>query len=186
MFLFCSLKRRIKAVSDSRMHVSLLIIEHMLCIKQRGLADGVDDHIRARRAVPTELGGGSDDAVGKIRLATHAEAVAVAVECRPLFVISRLHFGVDAVRAHHFECIFRDNAVAEVAYTAAGKNLKSIVSSFWLLTSTLGNLLVVFLSSLVDDPASVNAFVLYGVMSLCVGMVFLFITSRPNFKAEEE
>ena len=74
----------------------------------------------------------------------------------------------------------------EYAYTAAGKNLKSIVSSFWLLTSTLGNLLVVFLTSLVDDPASVNAFVLYGVMSLCVGMVFLFVTSRPNFKAEEE
>lgn len=74
----------------------------------------------------------------------------------------------------------------EYAYTAAGKNLKSIVSSFWLLTSTLGNLLVVFLSSLVDDPASVNAFVLYGVMSLCVGMVFLFVTSRSSFKAEEE
>ena len=74
----------------------------------------------------------------------------------------------------------------EYAYTAAGKNLKSIVSSFWLLTSTLGNLLVVFLTSLVDDPASVNAFVLYGVMSLCVGVVFLFVTSRPRFKAEEE
>ena len=74
----------------------------------------------------------------------------------------------------------------EYAYTAAGKNLKSIVSSFWLLTSTLGNLLVVFLTSLVNDPASVNAFVLYGVMSVCVGIAFLFVTSRPNFKAEEE
>ena len=74
----------------------------------------------------------------------------------------------------------------EYAYTAAGKNLKSIVSSFWLLTSTLGNLLVVFLTSLVDDPAGVNAFILYGCMSLCVGFIFLFITSRPNFKAEEE
>ena len=74
----------------------------------------------------------------------------------------------------------------EYAYTAAGKNLKSIVSSFWLLTSTLGNLLVVCLTSLVNDPASVNAFVLYGCMSLCVGIVFLFVTSRPNFKAEEE
>lgn len=74
----------------------------------------------------------------------------------------------------------------EYAYTAAGKNLKSIVSSFWLLTSTLGNLLVVFLTSLVNDPASVSAFVLYGVMSVCVGIVFLFVTSRPNFKAEEE
>ncbi|MBQ5664940.1 MAG: MFS transporter [Akkermansia sp.] len=74
----------------------------------------------------------------------------------------------------------------EYAYTAAGKNLKSIVSSFWLLTSTLGNLLVVFLTSLVNDPASVSAFVLYGCMSLCVGIIFLFVTSRPNFKAEEE
>ena len=74
----------------------------------------------------------------------------------------------------------------EYAYTAAGKNLKSIVSSFWLLTSTLGNLLVVFLTSLVDDPAGTQAFVLYGSMSVCVGLVFLFITSRPGFKAEEE
>lgn len=74
----------------------------------------------------------------------------------------------------------------EYAYTAAGKNLKSIVSSFWLLTNTLGNLLVVFLTSLVDDPASVQAFVLYGCMSLCVGFIFLFVTSRPAFKADAE
>ncbi len=74
----------------------------------------------------------------------------------------------------------------EYAYTAAGKNLKSIVSSLWLLTSTLGNLLVVFLTSLVNDPASVPAFILYGCMSICVGVVFLYITSRPSFKAEEE
>ncbi len=74
----------------------------------------------------------------------------------------------------------------EYAYTAAGKNLKSIVSSFWLLTSTLGNLLVVFLTSLVNDPASVHAFILYGCMSLCVGFIFLYVTSRPDFKAEEE
>jgi POT family proton-dependent oligopeptide transporter len=74
----------------------------------------------------------------------------------------------------------------EYAYTAAGKNLKSIVSSLWLLTSTLGNLLVVFLSSLVDDPAGVNAFVLYGCMSLLVGFIFLFVTTRPGFNAEQE
>lgn len=72
----------------------------------------------------------------------------------------------------------------EYAYTAAGKNLKSIVASFWLLTSTLGNLLVVFLTSLVSDPASTQAFLLYGTMSLCVGALFLFITGRPSLKAE--
>ena len=74
----------------------------------------------------------------------------------------------------------------EYAYTAAGKNLKSIVSSFWLLTSTLGNLLVVFLTTLVDDPASVHAFVLYGSMSILVGIIFLFVTSRKRFAAEPE
>ena len=74
----------------------------------------------------------------------------------------------------------------EYAYTAAGKNLKSIVSSFWLLTSTLGNLLVVFLTTLVDDPASVQAFVLYGCMSILVGIVFLFVTTRQKFAAEPE
>ena len=74
----------------------------------------------------------------------------------------------------------------EYAYTAAGKNLKSIVSSFWLLTSTLGNLLVVFLTTLVDDPASVQAFVLYGCMSILVGIVFLFVTTRQRFAAEVE
>jgi POT family proton-dependent oligopeptide transporter len=74
----------------------------------------------------------------------------------------------------------------EYAYTAAGKNLKSIVSSFWLLTSTLGNLLVVFLTTLVDDPASVQAFVLYGCMSILVGIVFLFVTTRQRFAAEPE
>ena len=74
----------------------------------------------------------------------------------------------------------------EYAYTAAGKNLKSIVSSFWLLTSTLGNLLVVFLTSLVDNPASVQAFVLYGSMSILVGIVFIYVTTRPRFAAEPE
>ena len=74
----------------------------------------------------------------------------------------------------------------EYAYTAAGKNLKSIVSSFWLLTSTLGNLLVVFLTTLVDDPASVQAFVLYGSMSILVGIVFIFVTTRQRFAAEPE
>ena len=74
----------------------------------------------------------------------------------------------------------------EYAYTAAGKNLKSIVSSFWLLTSTLGNLLVVFLTSLVDNPASVQAFVLYGSMSILVGIAFIYVTTRPRFAAEPE
>ncbi len=74
----------------------------------------------------------------------------------------------------------------EYAYTAAGKNLKSIVSSFWFLTSTLGNFLVVFIASLVDDPAAASTFCLYGGMCVVIGLLFLFVTSRPGFRAEAE
>ncbi len=72
----------------------------------------------------------------------------------------------------------------EYAYTAAGKNLKSIVSSFFFLTSTLGNCLVVFMTSLVNDPASTSTFCLYGTMCVLNGLLFLFVTTRPGFKAE--
>ncbi len=74
----------------------------------------------------------------------------------------------------------------EYAYTAAGKNLKSIVSSFWFLTSTLGNVLIVYLTTLVADPASVSTFLLYGGMCVAIGFVFIFVTSRKGFAAGGE
>ena len=72
----------------------------------------------------------------------------------------------------------------EYAYTAAGDKLKSIVSSFWFLTSTMGNFLVIYLTSIVSDPASTSTFLLYGAMSVCIGLIFIFVTTRPGFKAE--
>ena len=72
----------------------------------------------------------------------------------------------------------------EYAYTAAGDKLKSIVSSFWFLTSTMGNFLVIYLTSVVSDPASTSTFLLYGAMSVCIGLIFIFVTTRPGFKAE--
>ena len=69
----------------------------------------------------------------------------------------------------------------EYAYTAAGPNLKSIVSGFWFLTSTLGNFLVIYLTHLVADPASSSTFLLYALMSLCIGAIFLWVTSRRFF-----
>ncbi len=73
----------------------------------------------------------------------------------------------------------------EYAYTAAGKNLKSIVSSFWFLTNTLGNFLVVFIASLVDDPAAASTFCMYGTLCVAIGLLFIFVTSRRSFQAEE-
>lgn len=74
----------------------------------------------------------------------------------------------------------------EYAYTAAGKNLKSIVLSFWYLTSTIGNMLIVYLTSMVDDPASVSTFILYSCLAVCIGIIFMCVTFREKFKAEAE
>ena len=72
----------------------------------------------------------------------------------------------------------------EYAYTAAGKNLKSIVSGFWFLTSTLGSFLVIYITYLVDDPASTTTFLLYGGLSIAIGLIFLYVTTRPAMQAE--
>ncbi len=73
----------------------------------------------------------------------------------------------------------------EYAYVAAGKRMKSTVISFWYLASTAGNLLVVVFSSLVGDPASTFTFTIYGIMSMVVGFIFLYVTTRPRFQAED-
>ena len=72
----------------------------------------------------------------------------------------------------------------EYAYTAAGDKLKSIVSSFWFLTSTLGNFLVIYLTGIVNDPASTGTFLLYGALSVCIGLLFILVTTRKGFRAE--
>ena len=74
----------------------------------------------------------------------------------------------------------------EYAYTAAGKNLKSIISGFWFLTSTMGNFLVIYLTHLVADPASTSTFLMYGALSVAIGLLFLYITTRPAMQAEPE
>lgn len=49
---------------------------------------------------------------------------------------------------------------------------------------TLGNLLVMYLSSAVSDPCSTPTFLLYGCMAVVVGLIFLFVTTRRRFAAE--
>lgn len=71
----------------------------------------------------------------------------------------------------------------EYAYTAAGEKLKSTVSSFWNLTIALGNVLVVCITSIISG-ATTQAFTLYGIMSVAVGLVFMFVTSRRCMKPE--
>ena len=72
----------------------------------------------------------------------------------------------------------------EYAYTAAGEKLKSIVVSFWYLSTTLGNFLVIYLTDVIRHPASTETFLLYGSLSVVIGLIFMYVTSRPGFKAE--
>lgn len=71
----------------------------------------------------------------------------------------------------------------EYAYTAAGEKLKSTVSSFWSLTIALGNVLVICITSVITG-ASTEAFILYGILSAVVGILFMFVTSRRCMKPE--
>lgn len=80
--------------------------------------------------------------------------------------------------------IFVSTTGLEYAYTAAGKNMKSIVLSFWYISSTLGNMLVMYLSSVVHDPAGTSTFMLYGSLAVIIGLIFMFVTSRRRFQAE--
>ncbi len=71
----------------------------------------------------------------------------------------------------------------EYAYTAAGEKLKSTVSSFWSLTIALGNVLVICITSVIDG-ASTEAFLIYGGLSLLVGVLFMAVTSLKCMKPE--
>ncbi len=66
----------------------------------------------------------------------------------------------------------------EYAYTAAGKTMKSTVLSFWYISTTLGNALVIYMTSLVDDPASTSTFLLYGGLCIVIGIIFILVTRR--------
>ncbi len=67
----------------------------------------------------------------------------------------------------------------EYAFTQASPNLKSITSSFWYLTSTFGNLLVVVLTLLfAKDSVSTGMFMTYGLLMLAVGILFLSVIGR--------
>ena len=61
---------------------------------------------------------------------------------------------------------------------AAGKTMKSTVLSFWYISTTLGNALVIYMTSLVDDPASTSTFLLYGGLCVIIGIIFILVTRR--------
>ena len=120
------------------------------------------------------LAGISYGAVAGIQVAIDSgEQLSILWQCLPYFLLTCSEILVSTTGL-------------EYAYTAASKHLKSIVASFWYLTSTLGNFLVIYLTHLVSDPASTSTFLIYGALSVIIGLLFLLITTRPAMQAEPQ
>ena len=118
------------------------------------------------------LAGISYGAVAGIQMALdNGEQLSILWQCLPYFLITCSEILVSTTGL-------------EYAYTAASKHLKSIIGSFWYLTSTLGNFLVIYLTHLVSDPASTSTFLIYGGLSVVIGLLFLAVTTRPIMQAE--
>ena len=76
----------------------------------------------------------------------------------------------------------------EFAYTQAAASMKSFVMSFFLLTTALGNLLVVTITKLGsghgDESVSSGRFYFYAAMMAVVGLLFVIIAARYRYQNE--
>lgn len=67
----------------------------------------------------------------------------------------------------------------EYAFTQASPAMKSITTSFWNLSSTCGNLLVVLLALIfAEDSVSTNMFMTYALLMFGVGILFVSVSGR--------
>ncbi len=75
----------------------------------------------------------------------------------------------------------------EFAFTEAGKEMKSTIMSFWLLTVSVGNLLVSWITKLAgagDSSSSVSSgrFLFYGTVTLAVAGVFVVVAMLYRYR----
>ena len=78
----------------------------------------------------------------------------------------------------------------EFAYTQAAPSMKSSVMSFFLLTTALGNLLIVTVTKLGsghgDESVSSGRFYFYAAMMAVVGLLFIIMAARYRYRDEPE
>jgi len=76
----------------------------------------------------------------------------------------------------------------EFAYTQAAPSMKSSVMSFFLLTTAIGNLLIVTITKLGsghgDESVSSGRFFFYAAMMAVVGLLFIIIAARYRYRDE--
>lgn len=78
----------------------------------------------------------------------------------------------------------------EFAYTQAAASMKSFIMGFFLLTTALGNLLIVTITKLGsghgDESVSSGRFYFYAAMMAVVGVLFTIIAARYRYRDEPE
>jgi len=73
----------------------------------------------------------------------------------------------------------------EFAYTQAPQSLKSVISSIWLLTVAIGNLVVVAVAQLLTFGKAAELFFFAGLMFLFT-ILFLVLVRNYSYKEDEE
>ena len=64
----------------------------------------------------------------------------------------------------------------EFAYTQAPKSLKSVLTSFWLLTASIGNMITIIVAESKFLPTQVGEYLLFAGMILGADAVFILLS----------
>ena len=75
----------------------------------------------------------------------------------------------------------------EFAYTQAAKSMKSMITSFWLLTVAAGNALVALItkfggSGASDSSVTAERFTQYSMITFGVAIVFVFVAMAYRYR----
>lgn len=105
----------------------------------------------------------------------HGETLSLALQTWPYIVLTACE-------------VLVSTTALEFAYTQAAPSMKSSIMSFFLLTTALGNLLIVTITILGsgkgDESVSSGRFYFYATMMAVVGLLFTIIAARYRYREE--
>lgn len=105
----------------------------------------------------------------------HGETLDLALQTWPYIILTACEVLVSAT-------------ALEFAYTQAAPSMKSSIMSFFLLTTAVGNLLIVTITKLGsghgDESVSSGRFFFYAAMMAVVGLLFIIIAARYRYRDE--
>jgi POT family proton-dependent oligopeptide transporter len=103
----------------------------------------------------------------------HGESLHLALQTWPYIILTACEVLVSAT-------------ALEFAYTQAAPSMKSSIMSFFLLTTAVGNLLIVTITKLGsgrgDESVTSGRFFFYAAMMAVVGLLFIIIAARYRYR----